>query len=307
MSHIKKIFDAVVIGSIGVDTNIYVEADSVEFKKETDFTENIDFVGQTGAYVSQSYTNLGKKIAYIGFVGNDLLGDSVRKTLAIEGINTEALLEDSTGTKRSVNFIFKNGERKSFYDPKNSMKTSADLELSEKIIQKANLAHFSIANWARELLPIAKKYNLTIACDLQDISAVDDEYIQDFIEQSDILFFSSANIEKPTDALKKMSEINPEALIITTMGKDGCASISGGELKIHEPLKLDMPINDTNGAGDAFATAFLSYFSLGTMKLDQAIMKGQIAALYTCTSRATSSQPIDSKQLTRYYKKETTK
>ncbi len=307
MSHIKKIFDAVVIGSIGVDTNIYVEADTVDFSKETDFTKNIDFVGQTGAYVSQSYTNLGKKIAYIGFVGNDLLGDSVRKTLAIEGINTEALLEDSTGTKRSINFIFKNGEKKSFYDPKNSMNTSADLELSEKIIQKANLAHFSIANWARDLLPITKKYKLKIGCDLQDITSVDDEYIQDFIKQSDVLFFSTTNIDKPTEALKKMGEINPEAIIIATMGKDGCTSIKGGEIKEHKPPKLDMPINDTNGAGDAFATTFLSYYILGTMKLDQAILKGQIAALYTCTSRATSSEPIDSKQLTRYYKKETTK
>jgi len=41
-----KQFDVVVIGNVGIDSNIYLNSDEINFQIESNFTENIDYVGQ---------------------------------------------------------------------------------------------------------------------------------------------------------------------------------------------------------------------------------------------------------------------
>jgi hypothetical protein len=43
-------FDVVVVGAIGIDTNVYTQAGSIDATVETHFTENLDYVGQSGGF-----------------------------------------------------------------------------------------------------------------------------------------------------------------------------------------------------------------------------------------------------------------
>lgn len=284
-------FDVVVVGAVGVDTNVYLHGREIDFDVEANFTENLDYVGGAGGYTSRGFAQLGKRTAFIGYVGEDHNGRFVEEELAKDGIEL-ALFIDPMGTKRSVNFMYSDGRRKNFYDGKGSMDTKPDLAVCRRVLQETKLAHFNIVNWSRYLLPLAKELGVTIACDLQDLVAVDDPYRQDFIQYADVLFFSAVNYADPTPLIEQFVTLNPELIIVSGMGARGCALGTKDGVRIFEALDFGAPVIDTNGAGDALAVGFLTSYVLDGYCLEDAVLRGQIGARHTCGVKASSSRLI---------------
>jgi sugar/nucleoside kinase (ribokinase family) len=299
-------FDVVVAGNIGIDTNVYMPGDDVDFRVEANFTENLDYVGQAGGYAGRGYVRLGKRTAFIGYVGEDYSGRFVREELAHDGIDTTALFVDALGTSRSINFMYRDGRRKNFYDGKGHMHLRPDPEACRAILAQSRLAHFNIPNWARHLLPIARELGLTIACDIQDTVTAADPYRQDFIQYADILFFSAVNQADPTSLIETFLDapsdsLRPGRIVISGMGARGCAVGSRQRVEFFPPVQMDAPVIDTNGAGDSLAVGFLTSYVLDGYSLHDSVLRGQIAARHTCTLKASSSQLITPAQLDQYF------
>jgi sugar/nucleoside kinase (ribokinase family) len=294
-------FDVVVVGNVGIDTNVYLPGADIDFGVESNFTENLDYVGQAGGYASRSFAQLGKRTAFIGYVGDDYSGRFVREEFARDGIDTTALFVDPAGTGRSINFMYRDGRRKNFYDGKGHMHLQPDLALCRTVLAEAKLAHFSIPNWARSLLPIARELGLTIACDIQDVVSPDDPYRQDFCEYADILFFSATNYADPSPLIQSFLAGKPEQIIVVGLGSQGCALGTRQGVEFYPPVEMESPVIDTNGAGDSLAVSFLTSFVLDGYSLHEAILRGQIAARYTCTLKASSSHLVTPEQLEAYY------
>ena len=98
--------DAVVVGGAGVDTNVYLAGDDIDWSVESNFTRNVDCVGQAGGYSSRLFARLGKRTGYLGPVGDDAGGQLVRDTLARDGVDLTGLFVDGGGTNRSVNLVY---------------------------------------------------------------------------------------------------------------------------------------------------------------------------------------------------------
>jgi sugar/nucleoside kinase (ribokinase family) len=295
-----KHFDVAVIGNVGIDTNVYFDQADVDFNREANFTENLDYVGQAGGYASRGYAQLGKRTAFIGYVGDDFSGRFIREEFARDGIDQSALFVDPAGTSRSVNFMYRDGRRKNFYDGKRHMQLEPDRAVCRSVLADSRLAHFNIPNWARTLLPIAKALGVTIACDLQDVVTLRDGYREDFIAQADIAFFSAVNQADPKPLIEELLQWRPELIVVSGMGAQGCALGTREGIRCFEPVSMDLPVIDANGAGDALAVGFLSSFVLDGYSLEDSIRRGQIAARYTCTQKASSSQLIRP-ELVQYY------
>jgi sugar/nucleoside kinase (ribokinase family) len=293
-------FDVVVVGNVGIDTCIYLYGDEIDFSVEANFTQNLDYVGQAGGFASRGYTRLGKRTAFIGHVGDDFGGRFIREEFVRDGIDMTGLFIDPEGTNRSINFMYRDGRRKNFYDGKGHMNLRPDEKVCRNILARVKLAHFNIPNWARYLLPIAKDYGVTIACDLQDVVSVDDGYRQDFIRYADILFCSAAN-HPPHVLIEALLRRSGAQFVIVGMGAQGCALGSREEIRYFPPVPMDTPVVDTNGAGDGLAVGFLTGFVLDGDTPEDAILRGQIAARYTCTLKASSSQLITAAQLQQHY------
>jgi acarbose 7IV-phosphotransferase len=296
----QKNFDAVVIGNVGIDTNVYFQAAEPDFKRESNFTENLDYVGQAGGYASRGYAQLDWRTAFIGHVGDDFSGRFIRDEFARDGIDTTALFVDPAGTSRSVNFMSGDGRRKNFYDGKRHMQLQPDQVVCRSVLAQARLAHFNIPNWARQLLPVAKELGVTIACDLQDVVTLRDGYREDFIDYADIVFFSAANQLDPAALIEELLRWKSTLMVVAGMGADGCALGTCDGLRYFEPVHMELPVIDTNGAGDGLAVGFLSSYVLEGRSLEDSIRRGQIAARYTCTQRASSSRLITREIMARY-------
>jgi sugar/nucleoside kinase (ribokinase family) len=292
-----RMLDVAVIGNVGIDTNVYFYGRDIDFGVEANFTENRDYVGQAGGYASRGYARLGKRTAFIGHVGDDFSGRFIREELARDGIDTSALFIDPAGTARSVNFMYPDGRRKNFYDGKGHMTLQPDLEACRAVLAQVRLAHFNIPNWARQLLPLAKELGVTIACDLQDVVRADDDYRRDFVEYADILFFSAVNYADPAPLMRAFLQGHPRRVVICGRGAEGCAVGAAAGVQYFGPVNLPDPVIDTNGAGDALAVGFLSSYVLDGYSLEDSIRRGQIAARYTCTIKASSSALITAQKL----------
>ena len=289
--------EVVVIGNAGIDTNVYLYDADVDFTVESNFSQNLDYVGQAGGYTSRGYAALGRRTAFIGHVGDDPNGRTVRERLATDGIDTRALFTDPAGTARSINFMYRDGRRKNFYDGKGHMDLSVDPDACRAVLRGARLAHVHLANWARTLLPVARAEGLVIACDIQDVVDPDDAYRQDFIHHADILFFSATNHPDPTWLIERFRAGRPERVVVAGLGPQGCAVGTVDGVRFYPPPPLDWPVVDTNGAGDGLAVGFLDSYALGGYSAEDAALRGQIAARHTCTLRGTSTGLIDRARL----------
>jgi sugar/nucleoside kinase (ribokinase family) len=298
-------FDVAVIGNVGIDTNVYFHGADVDFGREANFTENIDYIGQAGGYASRGYAQLGKRTAFIGYVGDDFSGRFIREEFARDGIDLSGLFIDPAGTSRSLNFMYRDGRRKNFYDGKSHMTLQPDRAVCRSILAESKLAHFNIPNWARQLLPMAKELGVKIACDIQDVVTLSDGYREDFVEYADFIFFSAANQSSPAPLIEEMLNRKPDSIVVAGMGAQGCAlgtrDGAHNSVRYFGPVQMDAPVIDTNGAGDALAVGFLSSYVLDGYTLEDSIRRGEIAARYTCTQKASSSDLIHRDVMDRYF------
>lgn len=295
--------EVVVVGNIGIDTNVYFPGDHIDFSVEANFTTNIDMIGQAGGYASRGYARLGRKTAFVGYIGADPNGDFIRRTLEHETIDTTALFIDPAGTSRSINLLYKNGQRKNCYDGKSHMTLHPPLSVCEQVFSYVKLAHFNIPNWARELLPLARANGAKIACDIQDVVDIHDPYRSDFVKAADYLFFSAANFPDPTVLIQSYLSQKPGLVIICGMGARGCALGTEQGVQFFPAIEIDLPVVDTNGAGDSLAVAFLTSYVLEGLSLEESVLRGQIAARYKCGIRASSSSLITRELLIHYREK----
>lgn len=289
--------EVVVIGCAGVDTQVYLPGQDVDWSVEANFTENLDTPGQAGVYASRGYAALGRRVALIANLGEDTCGTLVRETLRGDGIDTRGVFADPAGTARSINFMYRDGRRKNFYDARADSGTRPDHALCRRILTGARLAHLHLADWARHLLPMVRDLGLTVACDLQDVVDLRDPYRQDFIEGADILFFSSANHADPSPLIRSFLKGHPGRIVLAGMGPRGCALGTEAGIAFFPPEPLDRPVVDTNGAGDSLAVGFLTSHILEGRSLVESVRRGQIAARHACTLRGTSSGLITAEEL----------
>ncbi|HSH02257.1 MAG TPA: carbohydrate kinase family protein [Anaerolineae bacterium] len=288
-----------VIGNIGIDTNVYLHTDTIDFTVEGNFTENIDYIGQAGGFTARGYAQLGHPTAFIGHVGDDHHGQFIRHTLHQDNINTAALLTDPAGTSRSINIMTTDGQRKNFYDGKSHMSLTMPLDLCRPLFASSQLIHCHLPNWARYLLPHIRTINpsATIACDLQDIVDPYDPYRQDFIQYADILFFSAANHPDPLPLINLYRQDKPDRLIIVGRGADGAILATPNNIHHLPAIQTGPPIIDTNGAGDGLAVGFLTSYCLHGHDPLTALGHGQHNARHTCTLKANTNTLLTHAQL----------
>src|SRR5664280_3085202 len=149
MSGSRSSFDVVVVGNAGVDTNVYLPGDRIDWTREANFTDNQDYVGQAGGYAARGYAQLGCRTAFVGSLGADSAGDLVRAELRGDGVDLGGVFLDPAGTARSVNLMYAGsgggargaGQRKNFYDGRGHMGLRAPDQVCRELLRGTRLVH----------------------------------------------------------------------------------------------------------------------------------------------------------------------
>ena len=224
--------------------------------------------------------NLGKKTSFIGKVGNDQFGKTLKKALEELGIGTENLLMDNeVHTTLALVQTFADGDRDfSFYrNPGADMMLTVD-ELNLDLVRDTRIFHFGtlsmthdgIRATTKKAVETAKEAGALISFDpnlrepLWDSLDNAKEQVRWGLGKCDVLKISDNEIqwltgeEDFTAGVKKIREEFPIPLILVSMGRDGSRAYYGDHYVEVAPFLQENTI-ETTGAGDTFCACVLNY------------------------------------------------
>ncbi len=202
---------------------------------------------------------LGIRTAYVGVLGDDMVGREVRRELVREGVDvghlrhqtdvrspaTLVLVEAETGRRAFI----------SFRDPDAAVTLTAS---DRQVIERARIVHLD--GWYPDLGLLAAK----VARDAGALVSLDAYRLTgrtaDWVASADVLiaaepfpreFTGRSDLRQASEALL---DEGPR-LVVTTLSERGCLVVSREEA-FHSP-GINVPVVDTTGAGDAFHGGFL--------------------------------------------------
>ena len=266
--------------------------------------------------------NLGKKTSFIGKVGKDQFGLTLKKALDELGIGTENLMMDSEiHTTLALVHTFADGDRDfSFYrNPGADMMLRED-ELDEELVKNTRLFHFGTLSMTHEGVRKATKKALAAAKGAGALVSFDPnlrEPLWDSLEhakeqvrwglgQCDILKISDNEIQwltgetDFTEGVKKIREEFPIPLILVSMGKEGSRAYYKDGYVEAAPF-LQQNTVETTGAGDTFCACIINYaLDHGLTDLTEAQLKEMLtfanAAASIITTRKGALRVMPSRQ-----------
>lgn len=280
-----------VVGAVGIDSNVYLAGGRIDWNVESNFAVTVDVTGQAGAYAARGYAGLGMATTLIGAVADDDAGARVRSDVAAWGIDA-VWVTDPQRTHRSVNLVFGDGSRKNFYDGGGSIEIG-DPSLPHGVFVGAAIVHIHIEDWSRHLLGAAHASGALVGCDLQDVADLDDPYRQDFVRGADVLFFSGVDQHDPAAAAQELLRRSAGRTVVAGLGAAGALVATHDGVTQLSPVTMDEPVVDTNGAGDSLAVGTLWSLAVDGADPVTAVHRGQVAARWMCRRRAGEKEPID--------------
>jgi sugar/nucleoside kinase (ribokinase family) len=268
-----------VIGGTGVDTVVPVAdlpvlgADSARPRGPIE-----DHVSHTGTCVALGLRALGRSVQVIDTIGDDDPGRRVVAAFREWGIPLR-VVPAAGGTRRAVNLMSPDGRRLSLYDGRDVPGYRLPLSSYEPLPAGIRHVHVTIMDWARHLLPSLRAAGVTISTDLHDWDGVN-PYHRDFALGADLVFVSGVAL--PDDAAPRILADGVASHVVVTRAGAGADLFTRDGTTHRDAADPGGPIVDSNGAGDAFAAAFLTAWTAG--KSDgECLVDGTVAGAYACT------------------------
>ncbi|ALO06576.1 PfkB domain protein [Streptomyces venezuelae] len=285
-------YDVLVLGGAGVDTIVYVPELPLPYADSYMIRPGIEArAGQTGDFVALGLSSLGLRTHHLDMIGDDPYGDLVRAFHRDRGIGlTEVPLPG--GTKRAVNLVSPDGRRLSLYDDSRSRESDRlPEELVRSLAAASRHAHVSITYPCAYALPLLREAGLTISTDLHNWDG-ENPYHEPFAYGADIVFVSTTALADKEKTMRRILERGRAEAVVATAGAEGAYLLTADGLTHVPAVTPHDPVVDSNGAGDAFAAAFL-FGRLTGEDLDRCALYGSVAGAYACTVPATGCDAID--------------
>ena len=222
-------------------------------------------------------TRLGHKVRLISCIGDDSTGRFLLDQCEKNGVSTEFIKVDPQKiTSLNVGLIWEDGERTFINNKSGSIWTFAPDDLDLAAIDGAKMLCFaSIFNnplldgsFMVRLFERARQQGMLIAADI--VAAKNHETIEDIKEALSYIDYFFPNYDEAAVLTQKtdIDEIADVLLgcgvknVILKIGKRGCL-VKNAETRFITPSYPKATVVDTTGAGDNFASGFLSFLLEG--------------------------------------------
>ncbi|MFI8090386.1 adenosine kinase [Streptomyces sp. NPDC086080] len=288
--------DVLVLGGAGVDTIVHVSELPVPLADSHMIQPGIvTRAGQSGDFVALGTTALGLRTHHLDLLGDDHEGALVRALHRDHGIALTAVPQPR-GTKRAVNLVGPDGRRVSLYDATRWAETDRLPGTTvRELAAVSRHAHVVITQPCADALPLLREAGVPISTDLHDWDGVN-PYHEAFALAADLVFLSAAALTDPVATMRRIAERGRARIVVATAGAQGAYLLADDELTHIPAAGPPAPVVDSNGAGDAFAAAFLHGRLAGEPPLRCARL-GAVAGAYACTVPSTRVAAIGPEEL----------
>ncbi len=257
--------------------------------------EDIKFSsGGGGTNTAATFAKQGFKVAYCGMLGKDIAGEEIIKELKELGVNTNLVLR--TKMKATNHSIILNTEKED--------RTILVYRGASEMLDKRDIPFFKLkANWfylaplsgflcqrTSDIVDFAQKNKIKVAfnpgnCQLslpiENLKRILSKVDVLILNQEEASFLTKIPFQQETEIFKKIDEICP-GIAVMTKGGEGVV-VSDGKYLYRAKPNPNRKIVDTTGAGDSFASGFLSDYIRYNGDIEKAIQLGianSLACLY---------------------------
>jgi sugar/nucleoside kinase (ribokinase family) len=257
-------------------------------------------LGSASAIFASGVARLGHEVTFISKVGRDDFGDFCLAALRAGGIPTRHVVRDplektgitlalSTRTDRALVTYLGAIASLRYEDVRMSLlKGKSHLHLTSYFLQEGLRPSFA------RIFGEARALGLTTSFDPNsDPTSSWGEEIWDVIAQTDILFINETEalqLTRARDVGAALKSLGARVgCAVVKLGPKGAVAVRGGEVAKARGFKVEAL--DTTGAGDTFASGFVSAHLRG-LSLEECLRTGNACgALSTLKAGGTANQP----------------
>jgi len=239
--------------------------------------------GGGGTNTTATFSLQGFKTAFCGMVGKDLSGQEIINELKSLKVDTKFVFKtDKKLTNHSI-VISNNEQDRTIL----AYRGAAELmdknnipwnKIKSKWIYLAPLTGL-LCDSSQDIIDFANKNNIKIACNpsiaqlsLVNFSEVAKKIDVLILNQEEASFLTKIPFENEKEIFKKIDEICP-SVVVMTKGGEGVV-VSDGKYIYSAKPSPGRKIIDTTGAGDSFASGFISDFIRENGDIEKAIQLG---------------------------------
>ena len=300
----QREYDVIALGELLVDFNALHsnDFDSVVYESNP---------GGAPCNVLAMLSNLQKRTAFIGKVGDDFLGHALQQRIVRMGISTEGLSKDK---KRNTTLAFLNDSKTYPHQYLFYRNRTADMNLDEgdvdaDMLSRTRIFHFGSLSFTHKRCRKATRKAIKAAKSKHRLISFDPNYrpvlwpgeeearkwmlygcsVCDIlkVEASELAFITQqTTIQNGVDFLQKHYSVS---LILVTSGEAGSQAFMGNR-KVYQEAFLTNRTIDTTGAGDTFLGCCLAYIleqgmELSDHQLQEMLFRANAAASLETTRK----------------------
>ena len=259
----KILNNILVCGLINIETTLKVSNFPIEYAPvEYNFFGVNSSVSGVGYNIVKALKKLGDAPYFFSIIGNDMYKIIIFNDLEKDKIDTKYVLPLLEQTVQS-GILYDSNRRKILLDLKNIQETKYPTGIIDEVINQIDTGIICNIDFSREFLEILKDNGKMIATDVHILSDVNDEYNNDYIKYSDVLFLSNENIRgNEYNIIRQLTQKYSHKIIVVTMGENGLLIYAKEKAEIkHFPAVKTRDVVNTIGAGDALFSCFIHYYS----------------------------------------------
>lgn len=306
---IPRPFDVVVVGELNVDLILRGDVIPVFGQVEKLVDHAALTIGSSSAIFACGAARLGLKVAFIGKVGRDTLGQFMLEALHGYGIHTGGVIVDpAVQTGLSVILAHDDapgahpkGDRAILTHPGGSIASLSVDEVNREILTSARHLHYAsyflqtaLRPGAPALLQAARAGGLSVSMDTNyDPDETWDGGLRELLPLVDVFLPNDTEVKAISGIDDLEQAIDWFALRVPTLavklGARGALARRGDETWRAEPLRVQ--VVDTVGAGDSFDAGFVYGYLAGWPAPECLKLANACGALSTRAAGGTHAQP----------------
>lgn len=237
--------------------------------------------GGPAANAAIAIARLGLSTGFIGYLGNDVYGDSHFAEFKAEGVNTQHLQRGSIATPVAALIVKPDGKRSVInYTEASTILPADHCSLDPNQLPSVLLVDGHQPAISAQLIKQAKRLGITTILDAGSLKPGTRQLMSevDFLAASEKFARQLTQQDNPELALQQMSSLAPNVII--TLGERGLIWAQGNSTGSLSAFVVNTI--DSTGAGDAFHGGLAAAFAMQKSWNDALVFASAVAAL-CCT------------------------
>ena len=252
-----------VCGLTNIETTLKINNFPIEYSPiEYNFFGINSSISGVGYNIVKALKTLGDNPYFCSIIGKDIYENIIFSDLEKDKVDTKYVLPLLEKTVQSA-ILYENTRRKILLDLKDIQEIRYPTSNIEEVMDLIDIGIICNINFSRDLLKILRNKGKVIATDVHVLSDIDDNYNNEYIKYSDILFLSNENIcGYENNIVKELIQKYTHEIIVITMGEHGLLLYTKEKSEIkHFPAIKTRDVVNTIGAGDALFSCFIHYYN----------------------------------------------